>query len=77
VLGISMDDEDAAAKVKRFLAKHPMQYPVALGSDKVGEQFQLANYPVTLVFDRSGKQVERFEGFTPEAKLDAAVKTAL
>ena len=77
VLGISMDDEDAAAKVKAFLVKHPMEYTVALGSDKLTEQFQLNNYPVTLVFDRAGKQAKRFDGFTPEASLEQAVKTAL
>ena len=30
-----------------------------------------------VVFDRAGKQVQRFEGFTQEAALEAAVKTAL
>jgi thiol:disulfide interchange protein DsbD len=77
VVGISMDDDDAPAKVKAFLVKHPMQYTVALGSDKLADQFQLSNYPVTLVFDRTGKQARRFEGFTPEASLEEAVKTAL
>src|SRR5581483_926255 len=77
VLGVSMDDDDAPAKVKTFLTKHPMQYAVALGSDKVSERFQLNNYPVTVVFDRSGKLLKRFEGFTPEQSLEDAVKTAL
>jgi thiol-disulfide isomerase/thioredoxin len=77
VLGVSMDDEDAPAKVKSFLSKHPMQYAVALGSDKVSEKFQLSNYPVTVVFDRTGKLLKRFEGFTPEQSLEDAVKTAL
>jgi thiol:disulfide interchange protein DsbD len=77
VLGVSMDDEDALAKVKTFLAKHPMQYAVALGSDKVSERFQLNNYPVTVVFDRSGKVRKRFEGFASEQSLEDAVKTAL
>jgi thiol:disulfide interchange protein DsbD len=77
VLGVSMDDDDAPAKVKKFLTKHPMQYAVALGSEKVSERFQLNNYPVTVVFDRSGKLLKRFEGFTPEQSLEDAVKTAL
>jgi thiol:disulfide interchange protein DsbD len=77
VLGVSMDDDDGPAKVKTFLTKHPMDYAVALGSDKVSERFQLNNYPVTIVFDRSGKQLKRFEGFTPEQALEEAVKTAL
>ena len=77
VVGVSMDDDDAQAKVKEFVTKHKMEYPVALGSDKVGTQFGLENYPVTLVFDRAGKQLKRFEGFTDEASLEAAVKMAL
>jgi peroxiredoxin len=77
VLGVSMDDDDAPAKVKSFLAKHNLQYPVALGSEKVSDRFQLSNYPVTVVFDRSGKLLKRFEGFTPEQSLEDAVKTAL
>ena len=77
VVGISMDDDDARSKVKAFLQKHPIEYAVALGSDKLSEQFQLSNYPVTLIFDRAGKQARRFEGFTAEASLEQAIKTAL
>jgi thiol:disulfide interchange protein len=77
VVGVSMDDDDAQAKVKSFLAKHRMEYPIALGSDQVGTKFQLENYPVTLVFDRTGKQIKRFDGFTDEASLQAAIHTAL
>jgi hypothetical protein len=32
---------------------------------------------VTVVFDRSGKQVKRFEGFTAEDALEAVVRQAL
>jgi len=32
---------------------------------------------VTIVFDRSGKQVKRFEGFTAEDALQAVVQQAL
>ena len=77
VLGVSMDDDDAQAKVKSSWRSTTMQYPVALGSEKVSERFQLNNYPVTVVFDRSGKLLKRFEGFTPEQSLEDAVKTAL
>jgi thiol:disulfide interchange protein DsbD len=76
VLGVSMD-EDGALLVKSFLAKHPMQYPVALGSEKLNDQFQISQLPTTVVFDRTGKLLKRFEGFTPEKSLEEAVKTAL
>jgi thiol:disulfide interchange protein DsbD len=76
VLGIGMDEE-GAARIKPFLAKHPMQYPVGLGSSDMNETFKLDALPVTLVFDRGGKLVKRFEGFTPEDELQAAVRQAL
>jgi thiol:disulfide interchange protein len=77
VLGVSMDDE-GAARVERFLKKHPMEYTVALGSDAIRQQYKIEDLlPVTIVFDRAGKQVKRFEGFTSEADLQAAVQLAL
>ena len=76
VLGIAMDEE-GAARVQPFLKKHPMEYPVGLGGEALNQQYKLDPLPVTLVFDRTGKQVKRFEGFTPEADLRSAVKQAL
>ena len=76
VMGIAMDEE-GAARVQPFLKKHPMDYPVGLGSEAINKQYTLDQLPVTLVFDRTGKQVKRFEGFTAEADLLAAVKQAL
>jgi thiol:disulfide interchange protein DsbD len=76
VLGIGMDEE-GAERIKPFLAKHPMQYPVGLGSADMNDTFKLDALPVTLVFDRAGKLVKRFEGFTPEDELQAAVRQAL
>ena len=54
-----------------------MDYPVGLGSEALNKQYNLDQLPVTLVFDRTGKQVKRFEGFTSEADLLSAVKQAL
>jgi thiol:disulfide interchange protein DsbD len=76
VLGVSMDEE-GAERVRPFLKKHPMDYLVALGSEAVSKQYGLDELPVTVVFDRSGKQVKRFEGFTSEEALQAAVQQAL
>jgi thiol-disulfide isomerase/thioredoxin len=76
VLGISMDGEDPTL-IPAFLKKHPMDYPVGVGNESLNTQYNLDSLPVTLVFDRAGKQIKRFEGFTPEADLLAAVKQAL
>ncbi len=76
VVGISMD-EDGAPLVKQFLKDHPMQYPVGLGNEKLGAEYNVAQLPVTLVFDKTGKIAQRFEGFTPEKDLRAAVEAVL
>ena len=76
VLGVSMDEE-GAGRVQPFLKKHSIGYPVALGSAALTDQYHLDELPVTVVFDRSGKQVKRFEGLTSEADLQAAVAAAL
>ena len=77
VLGVSMDEE-GAERVRPFLKKHPMDYLVALGSEAVSKQYGLGeSLPVTIVFDRSGKQVKRFDGFTAEEELRATVRQAL
>ena len=77
VLGVSMDVDGGAPLVESFLKKHPMQYRVALGSEKTTDLFHLDQLPVTVVFDRQGKTLRRFEGYTPADALENAVKTAL
>jgi thiol:disulfide interchange protein len=77
VLGVSMDVDGGAPLVESFLKRHPMNYRVALGSDKTTDIFHLSLLPVTVVFDRRGKALQRFEGFTPPDALESVVKTAL
>ena len=76
VVGVSMD-EDGADLVQGFLKKHPMNYPVALGAPALNQQFKLDALPVTVVFDRAGKQVKRFDGYLKEDELKAAISQAL
>ncbi len=75
VLGVGMDEEGASL-IAPFLKRHPMDYEVALGSAAVSQEFKLEALPVTLVFDRSGKQVKRFDELTGEDQLRAAVEQA-
>jgi thiol:disulfide interchange protein DsbD len=69
VVGISMD-QDGAEAVKPYLMKNPMKYTVGLGS---GAMDQL---PVTLIIDRNGNTVQRFDGFTKPEEIRAAVAKA-
>jgi thiol:disulfide interchange protein len=76
VLGVSMDEE-GAERVQPFLKKHPMEYNVALGGEPLSKQFALNELPVTVIYDRSGKQLKRFDGFTAASAIEAAVQQAL
>jgi thiol:disulfide interchange protein len=76
VIGIGMDEE-GAAKIKPFLEKHKFDYPVGVGKPAFNDAYKLDALPVTLLFDRQGKLVKRYDGLTPEADLVAAVQKVL
>jgi thiol:disulfide interchange protein DsbD len=76
VIGIGMDEE-GAARIKPFLAKHPVDYTVAVGKPAFNDTYKLDSLPVALIFDRNGKLVKRFQELTPEADLLAAVQKLL
>ncbi|HJZ97713.1 MAG TPA: TlpA family protein disulfide reductase, partial [Candidatus Solibacter sp.] len=76
VVGIGMDEE-GTAKIQPFARKKGIEYPVAVGKPEFNETYKLDQLPVTLVFDRTGKLVKRFQELTPEAELLNAVQKAL
>ena len=77
VLGVSMDVDGGAPLVESFLKQHPMKYRVVLGSEKMTDLFHVDKLPTTVVFDRGGKALRRFEGYTPADALESTVKRAL
>ena len=70
VVGISMD-QDGADVVKPFLQKNPMKYTVGLGSGSLDQPL-----PVTLILDRKGNTVKRFDGLTKPEEIRAAITKA-
>jgi peroxiredoxin len=63
VIGVSMD-EDGWKAVRPFLAqerdpetggKTAMKYPVVIGNDALGKEYNLTSMPMTLLIDRKGK----------------------
>jgi len=77
VLGVSMDTDGGAPLVESFLKKHPMKYRVVLAAENTTDLFHIGPLPTTVVFDRQGKTLQRFEGYTPADALESVVKTAL
>ena len=76
VVGVAMDED--ASIVPPFLKKHPMEYPIGLGTSAMFEKYSLEGLPVTLVFDKSGKQIKRFDKqIIKDVDLKAAVQAAM
>jgi thiol:disulfide interchange protein DsbD len=69
IVGISMD-QDGAESVKPFLEKNPMRYTVGIGSGSMD------SLPVTVVIDRKGNTVKRFDGLASPAEIRAAIAQA-
>jgi thioredoxin-like negative regulator of GroEL len=54
-----------------------MKYAVALGAQSINEQLKIEQMPTTVIYDRSGKPVQRFEGLTGIDKIESAIKQAI
>jgi thiol-disulfide isomerase/thioredoxin len=80
VIGIDTigdDNPDTPDKVRHFLTKHPIDYLVGMGGEALAAKYKVESRPVTLVFDRTGKEVKRFDESLTEKDLLAAVQKAL
>jgi|SRR5271157_4611480 len=76
VVGISMDDD--AKPVKEFYRQFNMNYPVALGDDKLAQSFGgVLGLPVNFIIDREGRIHAKYLGATDVAVIDKAVSDLL
>jgi thiol-disulfide isomerase/thioredoxin len=67
VIGISMDDDPAL--VRKLYKKLGLNYPVAMGDEKLGELYGgILGLPVTYLIDSNGKVSAEYHG---EADLNA------
>ncbi len=70
IVGISMDDDPALAQ--RIYNKYKLNYPVAMGDEKLGELYGgVLGLPLTFLIDRQGKIQAVFQG---EADLNEIEK---
>ena len=70
IVGISMDDDPALAR--GLSAKLKLNYPVAMGDEKIGELYGgILGLPVTYLIDRNGTVSAEYRG---ETDLDAMEK---
>lgn len=76
VIGISMDDEEKP--VREFQQQFKMNYPVAIGSTELANQYGgVFGLPITFVIDPQGRIVSRHIGQTKAEVFEAEVQKLL
>jgi peroxiredoxin len=79
VIGISLDKgSDATGEVREFYKEFRMNYPVAVGDDKVDELYGgIVGLPTTFVIGRDGHIYSKHPGATPVSVFEEEVKPLL
>ncbi len=76
IVGVSMDD--SSEPVASFLRKHPVNYPVVMGDEKLGLAYGgVLGLPVTYLIDRNGVIRARYEGISKLDAMEGEVKRLL
>jgi peroxiredoxin len=69
-VGVSMDisyeglkdANEAWGRVRPFIAKHGVNYPIAMGDDAISKAYALNAFPATYLIDKSGKIAGAYVG---------------
>jgi peroxiredoxin len=86
VVGVSMDisyedlknADEAWAMVKPFIARHGVNYPIAMGDDAVSKAYALNTFPATYLIDQSGRIAASYIGVLIDKEtVSANVKSLL
>ncbi len=76
IVGISLDDSDKP--VKKYYAEQKMNYPVAVGDDKLAEAYGgVLGLPVAFIIDREGRIIAKHTGETDIAVFEKEISDAL
>jgi peroxiredoxin len=71
-----MDDDSKAAKL--FARRYKLNYPVAMGSDKIAESYGgVLGLPANIIIDREGRIVAKHVGETDVNSMEAEIKSQL
>jgi peroxiredoxin len=80
VIGVSMDDADDLADVKRYVAQIKMNYPVLLGAGREEElkpAFGEIPLPTSFIIARDGRICARHDGLTAKEQVEREITALL
>jgi cytochrome c biogenesis protein CcmG/thiol:disulfide interchange protein DsbE len=76
VIGASTDAE-GWQKVRPFLAKKPLNYPVVIADENLTKAYGLESMPMTVLIDRQGRVAATYQGMIDRAACDKAIQSLL
>lgn len=85
VVGISMDipydnlkgADEAWGKVKPFIAKEQINYPILMGNESEFKDFRLTQLPDTLLIDKTGRIAAVYVGIISKDNVETNIKKLL
>jgi len=76
VVGASTDAE-GWQKVRPFLAKKPLNYPIVIADESLTKAYGLESMPTTVLIDRRGRVAATYPGVIDRAACDRAIQSLL
>jgi len=76
LIGLDMYGESPDL-VKPFMKEKKMDYPVAIGTDALGDRFGLKEMPLTLLIDRKGRVAVAHAGVVDRTAFEQSIQTLL
>jgi peroxiredoxin len=80
VIGVSMDDADDIADVKRYATQINMNYPVLLGAgreDDLKPSYGELPLPTSFIISRDGRICDRHDGLTAKNQVEGEITALL
>ncbi len=75
-VGVAMDDE-GWGKVRPYLAQHPFNYPIVVGTADLAKHYGVVALPVTVLIDRKGKVAATHVGVVEKGAFERELQTLL
>jgi peroxiredoxin len=69
--------DEAWQKVRPFIAKHQINYPIVMGNDAIIDAYGFKSYPATYLIDRSGHIAATYVGVVSKEDVDANIAQLL
>ena len=73
MLGVSLDDSSDLPALKQVIKEMSISYPVYVVGDDYAEKHNITGIPVTIIYDRNGKEYKSIMGYVPREEIEKPI----